>query len=179
MKLPHRNFFLAPFFLSCLIVPAAEEPGLLVEPRLSVSSDVQAGVRAGLYGVPGGSGPFEVFLDVEGRLFPHRVRERVSPTFSYQYRETRLTLGPGVSYAMPLGSGWSFKDWFLVTGAGAGYSFANYRGTARAAESGWTAWGEAGVRYDAGNYYWGAAMEVRPLPRVAPVRLLLRMGWKL
>jgi hypothetical protein len=171
-RLPWAAFACAAF----CAVPLKAEPALLFEPRVSIASDFQVGARVGLAGLPGGSGPYDFFLDLDGRLFPHTVNERVSSTFSYQFREMRWGIGGGVVRAWPLGDGGVLNVWQFVTGAGLGYSFADYRGTARAAESGLMGWGEAGLRYSVGKTYWGAGLQVKPLPSVFPVRLMFQLG---
>jgi hypothetical protein len=169
-----------PVWILILAAGAACAQGLFVEPRLSVGSDLQVGGRAGLAGFtpPAGiRGTWSAFVDGEIRPLPEAVRVRISPTLTHQYRETRYDIGPGVAWALPLDE---WENWFLVTGAGIAYTAGSYAGTAREAQSGLTGWGGLGVRYATdGNYYWEGGVECRPLPHIAPFRLLIQMGWVL
>jgi hypothetical protein len=159
-------------------VPARAEPAFLFEPRISVGSDFQAGLKAGVGRFAWAGGQATPFGEVEVRFAPERVRVRETPTLSYQYEEDRLNLGGGLAWSRPLAVD-PFPDnpWFGVFSAGAFYSFGSYRGTAREAVSGWRPFAEAGVRYGFDGYAFAAGLKVSPQPHVFPVRLTLGMIW--
>lgn len=165
------------FFTAMLLsAGAACAQGLLVEPRVSIGSDFQAGGRVGVAGLPAPLGSWSAFLDGEFRPVPSAVRIRISPTLTHQYRESRYSIGAGLALSLPMDG----EDWYLVPGAGVAYTSGWYSGTAREPGKGWTGWGELGLRYATdGDYYWEAAGQYRPLPGVAPLRLVLKMGWNL
>jgi len=172
-----RDILIATFVL-CWCAPGWGS-GLLFEPRISLSSDAQIGARLGVHSLFVAANPIEAFFDVDARMVPYSVRDRVTPTFSYQFRERRWGVGGGISHSYQLATNEYDHTWNLVSGAGGGWSFADYNGTSRPPRTGWVGWGELGIRYDTGDSYWGAGLQVKPLPSVFPVRLTLQTGWKL
>jgi hypothetical protein len=164
--------FLPPAALLFFSLAPAQE--FLIEPRLAVGSDFQAGIRAGAGGfLPNGSLVIG-FLDAELRPFAHAVRVRESPTFSYQYREIRFGIGPGVSWAHPLGNGFA-----ATISAGVLYSDGTYWGSNRDPASGWVGWLDGGFRYMlTDDSYCGLEYQYHPLPGISPSRVLLQYGWR-
>jgi hypothetical protein len=147
-----------------------------IEPRLSIGSDFQLGLRLGLGGYPLlGDAVLSGFLDGEARPVSHTVRVEITPTLDHQYQESRYTLGAGFSVSQPL------NDHFaLNAGAGFGYTDGDYAGSNRAPVSGWKPWAEAGASYSLGTMgALGTALQLRPLPHVAPLRLLIQYSWRL
>jgi hypothetical protein len=145
--------------------------GVLLEPRISVGEDFQLGLRSGwaLRTWEGFHGA--AFLDGEVRPIPEAVRITSSSTFSYQYRETRWSIGPGFAV------GRDFSESLAgFAGAGMAFSDAFYWGSNRAPRQGWIGWGEAGFHHTGGWIYWGAALQYRPLPEISPWRVLLQIG---
>ena len=89
--------------LSFLCSGAVGAQELFVEPRLSFGSDFQRGLRSGLGGFTVlGDAAVGGFVDGEIRALLQTVQVRETPTFTYQYRETRYSIGPGFSIAQPL-----------------------------------------------------------------------------
>lgn len=149
-------------------------PYLLMEGRaaLALLNDFQIGGRVG------GEGswrklPLAFFFDLEGRPYRRAIRVRESETLEYQYREERLTFGPGASVGYPVGN----DSTVLLAGAGAGISPAWYRGSERAATSVLTGWAEGGLRFLLPNGWHFALMyQYFPLPGVSSHRLSLVIG---
>jgi hypothetical protein len=147
--------------------------GIAFEPRLSIGEDFQLGGRLG-YAIRTWEGrTFAAFLDGEIRPVPEEVRVRRSPTFEYQYQETRGSIGPGISM------GKSLSETLTVSlAAGLAYTDGFYWGSNRAPRSDWTPWAEAGFRcFLADHTYWGAAVQYRQLPDNFPARMLLEYGF--
>lgn len=171
--------FSAPGLALTVLIAAAAIPArgqnLFVEPRLSFGSDFQMGGRAGLEGFQIlGDASLSVFLDGEVRMIPETVRVRMSPTLEHQYRENRFSIGPGFSIAQPLGTVFS-----LNAGAGLAFTDGDYSGSNRNVASGWKPWAEGGGAFDLGaRGAIGAALQLRPLPEVSPVRVLVQYRWR-
>lgn len=145
--------------------------GLVIEPRLSFGEDFQLGLRSG-YALRTWDGfRASVFLDGEVRPMPESIRLKSTPGFSYQYRETRGSIGPGITV------GHDFSEAFAgFAGAGLAYTDAFYWGSNREPAQGWTGWSEAGLLAGSGWLYGGATLQYRPLPEISPWRLLLQLG---
>jgi len=146
--------------------------GMTLEPRISGGQDFQFGLRAG-YGILSWVGrEASVFLDGEVRPVPSAILIESSPTFTYRYLETRWSVGPGVAGALPVTESIS-----ILAALGISYSDAIFWGSNRAPEAGWHAWGDLGFRYRLSPAtYWGAALQVRPLPELFPARITLFAG---
>jgi hypothetical protein len=148
---------------------------ILVQPRLSFGSDFQLGLRLGVGGYTLlGDAVLTGFLDGEVRPISHAVRIKMTPTLDHQYRETRYSVGPGFSISQPLG-----EKFALNSGAGFAYTEGDYAGSNRKPAAGWKPWAEAGVSLDLGRVgMLGTALQLRPLPEIAPVRLLIQYSWR-
>lgn len=179
MKTRFRGF--APSLTCCALaagIPCAAgaEPAFFFQPRLSIGEDLQAGARTGIGGYRLGGGEVAPFMEVDVRVAGRQVRVRQTPTFSYQYHENRLNAGGGASWAHPLAFG-SDAAWQGVMAGGAHYSFGSYRGTARAAESGWHPFAEAALRRDFGALSGEIGVRYAPQPHLVPFRLMLGLMW--
>ncbi len=169
---------LAALVLVCGARARAEtEPFFFLQPRLSFGEDVQAGARAGFGGYALVGGQVLPFVELDARVEGHRVRVPQTPTLSHQYHESRLNLGGGAAWVHPLTFG-ADALWDAVMSGGVFYSFASYRGTARAAESGWRPFAEAGVRRDFGRLYGEIGVRYAPQPHLVPFRATLGLGWR-
>jgi hypothetical protein len=171
---PRIPFIPAMVFLVTGLAPAYEMRGesVMLEPRLSVGDDFQVGARAGYALRTLEARAFSVFLDGEARPLSEGIRVRSSPTLSYQYQETRWSLGPGISAGYPL-----TESWMATLSLGAAYSDGNYQGSNREPQSGWNGWGDAGLRYNLESFgYWAVSLQYRPLPGIVPVRVLVQYG---
>jgi hypothetical protein len=147
---------------------------LLAEARMAAAliDDFQFGARLDVH-TQAWKYPLGFLVDFEGRPYGKAVRVRESETLEYQFREHRFTVSPGVSLSLPVdrGEGW----WTFATGVG--LSFGTYRGAARAAETTFPVWFEAGYRAKIGEYqYLGLAYQYFPLPDVSPHRISVQWG---
>ena len=154
---------------------SARDAALLAEPRLSFSSDdFQLGGRLGGEAAWNGV-PVAVFAEFEIRPYGRTVTLPVTPTLSHQLKETRNVFGLGTTASYPL-----LSHLHAVGGAGLGYTFADYSGSSRAPETGWTGWLEAGPRLVFSKSFWlGAAYQWRPLPEISPHRVTVGLGLRL
>jgi hypothetical protein len=118
----------------------------------------------------------DFFLDLETRPYRRAVRIQESETLEYQYREERITFGPGVLARIPLGG----PTAAFVAGGGAGLSPAWYRGSNREAPSTGLAWLETGFRFlTPSGKDWGLSYQFFPLPGVLPHRVSFNFGYRL
>jgi hypothetical protein len=184
--MPHKfpsslfpRFFRFPEMLAVVALLAGgtvQAQEIQAQPRISIGSDFQFGMRLGVGGYTLlGDAVLSGFIDGELRPFTHPVRVEITPTLDHQYREIRYTIGPGFSIVQPL------SDQFaLNAGAGFGYTDGYYAGSNRAPASGWKPWAEAGAAYNLGTTgSLGTTLQLRPLPGVAPLRLLIQYTWRL
>ncbi len=148
---------------------------LFAEPRLSFNTeDLHWGGRVGGERTWRGM-PIALFADLEFRAFDRTVRAPITPTLSYQLKEARQVVGLGASASYPL-----LSRLHGAAGAGFGYTFADFRGTSRAPETGWVGWLEAGPRFVfSENFRLGAAYQWRPLPGVSSHRVTVGFGLRL
>jgi hypothetical protein len=174
---PARLYFRIPAMLAVIVLLAsgsARGQEFLVQPRISVGSDFQVGMRLGLGGFTLlGDAVLSGFLDLEVRPLSHTVRVEMTPTLDHQYQETRYAIGPGFSISQSLSD-----QIALNAGAGIGYTDGDYKGSNRAPVSGWKPWAEGGAEYKLGTGSLGTALQLRPLPHVAPLRLLIQYSWR-
>ena len=151
--------------------------GLVLEPRMSAGEDFQLGLRTG-YGVHSWAGRrVSVFFDGEVRPYAQGITIPATPTFSYRYRETRWSYGPGISAGFSPKGGESVISYSAALGAA--YTEGVFWGSGREPSAGWIGWGEVGFRYKwEEGAYWGMAVQVRPLPEMFPARVLLQFGFE-
>jgi len=145
----------------------------------ATADDFQTGGRVGV-GTSSRVG-WDFFFDLEMRPYRRAVRVRESETLEYQFREERLTLGPGVLARIPLVYGPSEKPSVVYTvGGGVGLSPAWYRGSNREAPSSGLGWLESGFRFSsASGFDWGVAYQYFPLPGVSNHRVAFGLGFRL
>lgn len=154
---------------------SAGEAALFAEPRLSFASDdFQLGGRLGGESAWNGV-PVAVYAEFEIRPYGRTVKIPVTPTLTHQLKEIRSVFGLGATASYPV-----LSRLHVVGGAGLGYTFADYRGSSRAPETGWAGWLEAGPRLMFSKSAWlGAGYQWRPLPEIASHRVTVGLGLRL
>ncbi len=145
----------------------------LLDPRLTISSDFQMGLRMGREDVWRGI-PLDFFLELEGRPYIRNVQVQVSDNVFYQYHEQRYGAGPGFSMALPILHNFGF----LSLGSGAEYTFASYRGSNRDAPSHWTEWVETGFKIRYPKYFAGLFYRYQPNREASSQRVAVEMGFR-
>jgi len=87
---------------------------------------------------------FGVFLHVSARPYYDERIEEIRPGFRIEFAEFRWLIAVGVDEDLPL-----TRHVGVFLGAGAGYTLADYQGTGRAPEEGWTPLAQAGFSFRA------------------------------
>jgi hypothetical protein len=137
-------------------------------------NDVQWGGRVGI-GTVTRIG-LDFLIDFEMRPYRRAVRVRESDALYYQFREDRLTIGPGMLVRVPLGE----SGTVLAMGGGGSLSFGEYRGTKREAPFKALPWLETGIRFNrSSGVDWGFSYQYFPIPGVSAHRAAVHFGFRL